>query len=728
GGGLVVGSVVGGVLDPVVVGSGGAAYVLYTSGSSGVPKGVVVSHGGFAGLVAGHRGLLGVGPGCRVAQFASAGFDTFGWEWSMALLTGAALVVVPQEERLGGELAVFLAREGVTHVTLPPGVLALLDEGDVDPGVVVVTAGEECPPEVMARWSRGRVMFNSYGPTETTVDATLWRCDPDAGEVLIGGPVFSTRVFVLDGSLEPVPPGVVGELYVAGDGLARGYLRRSGLTGERFVACPFGGAGERMYRTGDLARWTAEGRLVFAGRADDQVKVRGHRIEPGEIAGVLTAHPGVAQAAVVAREDTPGDTRLTAYIVPETTTTDPAAATIDPSRHDTTVPDTTTLTADLRAHTAALLPAYMIPAAFVALPELPLTINGKLDRAALPTPEYATADTGRAPATAAEDAMCEAFAEVLGVERVNVDDNFFDRGGHSLLAVALVQRLRLRGFNLSVRAVFEAPTPAGLVTRLDLPYAGNELDVLLPIRPGGSKPPFFCVHPAGGLSWCYMPLSQYVPQEYPLYGLQARGVRETGDPAGSVKEMAADYIRYMRSVQATGPYHLLGWSFGGIIAHEIAVQLRVAGQEVGALVSLDAVPPKQDEQRSGDEAREDAPGPDRDKAEVEAEFEAEFEGEERHRRPGNLRMFQNAARLLRQHELGVFDGDLLLLSAGEGKPEGAAPGAAAWEENVSGQVMEVHLPCKHTEMARPEVLAQVWRGISDWLGLENTDGPQDLGR
>ncbi|MEV4140937.1 amino acid adenylation domain-containing protein, partial [Dactylosporangium sp. NPDC049742] len=273
------------------------AYCIYTSGSTGVPKGVLVSHAGIASLVAGHERWLGVGPGDRVGQFASAGFDTFGWEWMMALLRGAALVVIPAERRFGAALVGLLKSERVSVVTLPPAVLGMLDPASVDPSVTLIVAGEACSPDLVARWAPGRRMFNSYGPTETTVDATLWRCDAVAGLVAIGRPVVNTRVYVLDDALSPVPVGVAGELYVAGAGLARGYVGQRRLTAERFVADPFGHS-ERLYRTGDVARWTTSGDLVFVGRADDQVKIRGFRIEPGEVQAVLAAHPDVQQVAV----------------------------------------------------------------------------------------------------------------------------------------------------------------------------------------------------------------------------------------------------------------------------------------------------------------------------------------------------------------------------------------------------------------------------------------------
>ena len=438
--------------------AGHAAYVIYTSGSTGVPKGVVVSHAGLASLVEGHVRYLGAGAGCRVAQFASASFDTFGWEWSMALLSGAALVVVPEGRRLGGELTGVVAEAGVSHLTLPPAVLATLDEGSVSPAVVVVAAGEALPAEVMARWSAGRVMFNSYGPTETTVDAALWRCDPDAGQVLIGSPVVNTRVFVLDGWLSPVPASVVGELYVAGAGLARGYAGRAGLTAERFVACLFGPGGERMYRTGDLARWTAGGQLVFAGRADDQVKVRGYRIELGEVEAVLAGCPGVAQSVVTAREDSPGDKRLVAYLVPAGS-----------GGADGAPGDGEELAGAARAFAAQRLPGYMLPSAVMILDALPLTPSGKVDRKALPAPDSgAAAGTGsREPATAREEILCGVFAQVLGLERVGPEDSFFALGGHSLLATRLISRIRsVLDAEMPVRAIFDAPTPAALAARL----------------------------------------------------------------------------------------------------------------------------------------------------------------------------------------------------------------------------------------------------------------------
>ncbi|SCF56778.1 amino acid adenylation domain-containing protein, partial [Streptomyces sp. Ncost-T10-10d] len=437
------------------------AYVIYTSGSTGRPKGVLVSHAGVAGLVAGQTRDLGVGPGSRVGQFASAGFDTFGWEWFMALLTGAALVVIPRDRRLGTALPRFLTEQRVTHVTLPPAVLATLDEASVDPDTVLVVAGEACPPEVMARWARGRAMFNSYGPTETTVDATLWRCAPEAAEVAIGTPVINTQVYVLDECLVPTPVGVAGELYVAGAGLARGYLGRAGLTAERFVANPFSVGGSRLYRTGDRARWTADGRLLFAGRADDQVKIRGFRIEPEEIAAVLAGHPRVAQAAVVAREDVPGEKSLVAYIVPAREPDVVARGAGGWSAGAT----------DALLHLVAEhCPDYMIPSAIMPLDALPLTVNGKLDRKALPAPEHTStgrADHGRASVDPREELLRGVFAKVLGVEQVGADDDFFALGGHSLLAVRLASRVRaVLGVDLDIRVVFDAPTPAALAAKL----------------------------------------------------------------------------------------------------------------------------------------------------------------------------------------------------------------------------------------------------------------------
>ncbi|WP_345580428.1 non-ribosomal peptide synthetase, partial [Nonomuraea rosea] len=439
-----------------------AAYVIYTSGSTGRPKGVVVTQAALANYVGSVPGRLGMDGG-RYALVQGQATDLGNTVVFASLTTGGQLHVVGEEAATDPvALGTLLRERRIDFVKMVPSHLAALGaSAELLPGRSLVLGGEAAAPgwvdELLAvAEQRGCAVFNHYGPTETTIGVATTRLH--GGRVPVGTPVANTSLYVLDDHLTPVPPGVIGELYIAGAQLARGYLGRAALTAERFVACPFEDG--RMYRTGDRARWTGDGEVVFAGRVDDQVKIRGFRVEPGEVTAVLAGCPGVDQVVVVARQE--GEVRLVGYLVAGD------------------AESVTELPSVVRRFAAERLPEHMVPSAWVVLEALPLTGNGKLDRRALPAPDLAaTAGAGRGPSNPREEALCAAFTEVLGVEGVGVDDDFFELGGHSLLAVRLVSRVRaLLGVDIQVRTLFDAPTVASLAQQL-----GEEKSTRPTLRP-----------------------------------------------------------------------------------------------------------------------------------------------------------------------------------------------------------------------------------------------------
>lgn len=561
------------------------AYVIFTSGSTGRPKGVQIRHRGVLRLFENTRGAIGYGADDTWTVFHSFAFDLSVWEIWGPLLHGGRLVLVPPAVAASPEaFCELLCREQVTVLNQTPAALAQLAQYlQAAPDALrklalrrVICGGEALPRDLAARVSGwGIPLWNLYGPTECTVWATMHRVDAlplDQSVVAIGRPIPGTEVYLLDAQGLPVPVGLPGELHLGGTGLALGYLHRDDLTAERFIPHPFRPeAGERVYRTGDLGRFLPDGELEFLGRLDHQVKVRGFRIECGDIEAALRTHPEVRDAAVIALEAHDGEKDLVAYCVPE-------------GEH---LPSAS----DLRAHLSGQLPGYMLPSIYVPIGALPLSVNGKLDRGALPRPRHGLpALPAHAGGLAAE--LSRLWEAVLGVSAVRVTDDFFELGGQSLRAVRLFTEIERRyGLKLPISCLLEAPTPELLARVIEDRGMERGRASLVRIRAAGNQPPLFCVHAGGGEVVWYRGLADRLPAGRPVYGFKAQGTDGRRPRHESVEEMAEQYLREMKLVQPAGPYYLVGFSFGGMVAFDMARQLRAGGDEVALVALLDAYGP-----------------------------------------------------------------------------------------------------------------------------------------
>ena len=548
-------------IDPVGVSGDALAYVIFTSGSTGVPKGVGVSRRSIANRLWWMQEVFGLEPGERVLFKTPFSFDVSVWELLWPSMVGAVTVVAPPGiHGDAGALARFIERERVSTVHFVPSMLEAFLEVDV-PGCLrrVICSGEVLSPVLVDRFFRvlpGVGLHNLYGPTEAAVDVSWHRCVP--GEVVtpIGAPVANTRLEVLDGRMRRVPVGVVGELYLGGVQLARGYRSRPGLTAQRFVPDPFGVG--RLYRTGDLARWLPGGEVEYVGRTDRQVKIRGFRIELGEVEAALAELPGVKAAATAVH-----DGRIVGYVVADE------------------LPE-------WKTPLARKLPDYMVPGALLRLDAFPVTANGKLDTKALPDPVAATRKQGAwPPRDATETRLAVIWQDLLGLDAVSIDEDFFALGGHSLLALRLTMRIRQEfAVELPVASVLSAPTIAELAELVRSPSNLDRAQAVIALRTGGDRPPLFAFHALGGQVFRYQPLARRLGDNQPVYAVPAKGFAAGEQPHSTLDEMVSDYADHILRVQKNGPFVLSGFCIGGNIALETARRLREAGVTVPLVILI----------------------------------------------------------------------------------------------------------------------------------------------
>jgi amino acid adenylation domain-containing protein len=542
------------------------AYAMYTSGSTGQPKGVLIEHRGLSNVVYAQKQIFDLKPQHRILQFASISFDASIFEIVMALTNGATLYLIPEKLRLGVALTAYMRQHSITHATLPPAVLKTLVPEQLPALQTLILAGEAWTGN-MAKWQKGRRLFNAYGLTETTIWSTIAEIE---NSVSIGKAIANTQLYVLDSNYQPVSIGIPGELYIGGIGVARSYLHRPELTAQKFIPNPYVETLQcnvslpKFYKTGDIARHLPNGDLEFLGRQDGQVKIHSYRIELGEIESALSQHPAIQANVVVAK-----DKQLIAYIVLH--------------------PNLTLSPIQLRDFLKAKLPDYSIPSAFIVLSSLPLTPNGKVDRNALKSSNTTTNQSFVGSCNATESTLTRFWAQTLKLDKVGIQDSFFELGGDSLLAVELLAQINQHfNQNLPLSALFSAPTVEQFAPNIEKTYIWSPL---VPLQPQGAKTPFFCIHPVFGVVLPYYELATYLGKDQPFYALQPCGLDGLQPPLTSIPEMAAYYIKALRQVQPQGAYQLGGWSFGGLVAFEMAQQLHQAGDEVSLLAILDTLAP-----------------------------------------------------------------------------------------------------------------------------------------